>query len=193
MQLAGQYAAANHDVIHKRIAKASGLKPIAIIENHHNFAWKASIPISDTPDAETKEVIIHRKGATPAGEGVMGIIPGSMGDHGYIVRGKGEASALFSASHGAGRRMSRKEATHSITKSERNKYLRKHNIKLIGGEIDEAPQAYKPIDDVIAAQTDLVDIIGKFTPRIVRMDGKISGSKSKKHGKRKIKNKRKRR
>ena len=193
MQLAGQYAAANHDVIHKRIAKASGLKPIAIIENHHNFAWKVNIPISDTPDAETKEVIVHRKGATPAEKGVMGIIPGSMGDHGYVVRGKGEASALFSASHGAGRRMSRKEAIHSITKNERNKYLRKHNIKLIGGEIDEAPQAYKPIDDVIAAQTDLVDVIGKFTPRIVRMDGKISGSKSKKHGKRKIKNKRKRR
>lgn len=171
MQLAGRYAAANHEVIHKRIAKMMGLKPAATVENHHNFAWQETI--IDAGGNE-REVIVHRKGATPAGVGVFGIIPGSMGDAGYVVRGRGYLPALNSASHGAGRQMSRRQAKKTITKSEQKKYLKERGIKLIGGDLDEAPQAYKNIEDVIAAQHDLVDIVGKFTPRMVRMDGKVS-------------------
>jgi tRNA-splicing ligase RtcB len=171
MELAGRYAEANHEVIHRKVAKAAGLKPVASVENHHNFAWQEQVM---TPDGDAVEAIVHRKGATPAGEGVMGIIPGSMGDAGYVVRGRGEVSSLNSASHGAGRLMSRRQARQTITKSAQKKYLKERGVKLIGGDLDEAPQAYKSIDDVINAQTDLVEIVGKFIPRIVRMDGKVS-------------------
>ncbi|MCZ2288168.1 MAG: RtcB family protein [Anaerolineales bacterium] len=162
MELAGRFAAANHYVIHRRVAEAAGLKAAAVVENHHNFAWRERLP-------DGREVIVHRKGATPAGAGVLGIIPGSMGDAGYLVRGRGAAESLMSASHGAGRMMSRKAALNSISKSARDAYLRERGVTLLGGGLDESPQAYKPIETVIAAQHDLVEIIGKFTPRVVRM------------------------
>ena len=162
MELAGRFASANHFVIHHRVAAAVGLKEAAVVENHHNFAW-----VEKLPDGRT--VIVHRKGATPAGKGVMGVIPGSMGDAGYMVRGRGVSESLESASHGAGRLMSRTAALNSISRSSRDEYLKKNNVTLLGGGMDESPQAYKPIEAVIAAQHDLVDVIGKFTPRIVRM------------------------
>jgi tRNA-splicing ligase RtcB (3'-phosphate/5'-hydroxy nucleic acid ligase) len=169
MELAGRFASANHEVIHQRVAKAMGYKAAAVIENHHNFAWKETIPAPKGANTGEREVIVHRKGATPAGEGVYGIIPGSMGDAGYVVRGRGAAAALNSASHGAGRQMSRRQAEATITKKMREDYLRERGVTLLGGGIDESPQAYKRIDDVIAAQTELVDIVGKFTPMMVRM------------------------
>jgi len=162
MELAGRFASANHYVIHHRVAAAVGLKEVGVVENHHNFAWSEKLP-------DGRSVIVHRKGATPAGEGVLGIIPGSMGDAGYLVRGRGVAASLASASHGAGRLMSRRAALDSISKSARDDYLRKSGVVLLGGGMDESPQAYKPIDQVIAAQSDLVELLGKFTPRIVRM------------------------
>lgn len=177
MELAGRFASANHEVIHRRVAKAMGYKPIASIENHHNFAWKETIPAPAGSNSGEREVIVHRKGATPAGTGVYGIIPGSMGDAGYVVRGRGQTESINSASHGAGRAMSRRKAVESITKTERDKYLRARNITLLGGGMDEAPQAYKRIDEVMDAQRDLVDIVGNFTPQMVRMadDGKDEG------------------
>lgn len=116
-----------------------------------------------------RDVYVHRKGATPAGKGVLGVIPGSMGDAGYVVRGRGVSESLESASHGAGRLMSRRAAINSISKKTRDDYLKERGVTLLGGGIDESPQAYKPIDEVISAQQDLVDVIGKFTPKIVRM------------------------
>jgi tRNA-splicing ligase RtcB len=162
MELAGRFASANHYIIHQRVAAAVGLKEAAVVENHHNFAWNETLP-------DGRNVIVHRKGATPAGEGVLGVVPGSMGDAGYVVRGKGVGESLSSASHGAGRRMSRTVAINSISRSSRDEYLKERGVTLLGGGIDESPQAYKQIDEVIAAQNDLVDVIGKFTPRIVRM------------------------
>ena len=162
MELAGKFASANHFVIHYRVAEAVGLKEAAVVENHHNFAWREKLP-------DGRTVIVHRKGATPAGPGVLGVIPGSMGDPGYVVRGRGMAESLNSASHGAGRLMSRKSALNSISKKDRDNYLKDNGVTLLGGGMDESPQAYKPIDTVIAAQQDLVDVIGKFTPRVVRM------------------------
>ncbi|MCB1131339.1 MAG: RtcB family protein, partial [Verrucomicrobiae bacterium] len=111
MNLMGRYAAANHALIHKHIAKKVGAKVILDIENHHNFAWKERHVV----DGESKELIVHRKGATPAGAGTLGIIPGSMASPGFVVRGKGEPASLHSASHGAGRVMSRKKALASFT------------------------------------------------------------------------------
>jgi tRNA-splicing ligase RtcB len=168
MNLAGKYAQANHRVIHKLVEKASGFDVAAMIENHHNFAWKEVL-------ADGREVFVHRKGATPAGVGVLGVIPGSMGDPGYVVRGRGLAASLNSASHGAGRLMSRTAATKSITKTMRDAYLREKGVTLLGGGLDEAPQAYKNINEVMAAQSDLVDIVARFRPRVVMMDGSGSG------------------
>ncbi|MHB8778231.1 MAG: RtcB family protein [Anaerolineales bacterium] len=162
MELAGRFASANHYIIHKRVSAAIGWQEVAVVENHHNFAWTEKLP-------DGRTVIVHRKGATPAGKGVLGVIPGSMGDAGYLVRGRGVSQSLESASHGAGRLMSRKAALNSISKAARDEYLKERGVTLFGGGIDESPQAYKPIDEAIAAQRDLVDVIGKFTPRIVRM------------------------
>lgn len=169
MELAGRFAAANHEIIHQRVAKAVGIKPVLTVENHHNFAWKERIPAPAGFGSPERDVIVHRKGATPAGKGVLGIIPGSMGDPGYLVRGRGAVESLNSAAHGAGRAMSRRAALNSITKTERDRYLKERGVTLLGGGLDEAPQAYKPIEQVIGAQGDLIEVVGKFTPIVVRM------------------------
>lgn len=161
MNLAGDYASACHEVIHDKMEKALGATVLAKVENHHNFAWKEIY--------NGEEVIVHRKGATPAGKGVMGIIPGSMTAPGFLVRGKGEEQAINSASHGAGRQMSRTKAIKNITKNEMKNILKDHNVTLIGAGLDEAPMAYKDIHQVMAAQTDLVDVVAQFTPKMVRM------------------------
>lgn len=161
MQLAGAFAQANHVVIHERIARATGFSVLVAVENHHNFAW--------IEEVDGKALIVHRKGATPAGKDVLGIIPGSMGDPGYIVRGKGNEESLNSASHGAGRKLSRRQAKKSISRGEMLSYLKPRNIELIGGGLDESPHAYKSIKRVMEAQDDLVEIVGEFMPRIVRM------------------------
>ncbi|HHM20680.1 MAG TPA: RtcB family protein [Bacteroidetes bacterium] len=163
MNLAGNYASACHHQIHKRLAGALGQSPLVRIENHHNFAWKETLDSG-------QEVIVHRKGATPAGKGALGIIPGSMVHPGFIIRGKGNALSLQSASHGAGRVMSRTKAKNSTTLHELKKVLKKHEVTLIGGGLDEAPLAYKNIHEVMASQKDLVEVIGTFLPKIVRMD-----------------------
>jgi tRNA-splicing ligase RtcB len=92
-----------------------------------------------------------------------------MGDAGYVVRGRGEAESINSASHGAGRLMSRRKAEESITRAARDEYLRERGVTLLGGAMDESPQAYKPIEAIIAAQDDLVEVLGRFLPKIVRM------------------------
>lgn len=171
MNLAGDYASACHHVIHEKIARQIG-SPLRIVENHHNFAWKETLTGVNGYDGQ--EVIVHRKGATPAGKNVLGIIPGSMTAPGFIVKGRGEAASLSSASHGAGRRMSRTAAMRSITQHTLKDELEKHRVKLIGGGLDEAPQAYKDIEVVMRSQKQLVDIAGKFYPKIVKMDSGTS-------------------
>lgn len=163
MNLAGDYASACHHVVHHKIAKQLGRKPMKMVENHHNFAWKEKW--------NGQDVIVHRKGATPAGKNVLGIIPGSMTAKGFIVKGKGEEASVNSASHGAGRLMSRSKAMQSITQHALKEELKKHGVKLLGGGLDEAPFAYKDINQVMQSQQSLVDIIGSFTPKIVKMDG----------------------
>ncbi len=162
MHLAGDYAKACHERIHANLLAALGLKALCVVENHHNFAWKDLL-------ADGREVVIHRKGATPAHEGELGIIPGSMTTPAYLVSGRGVGDSLYSASHGAGRAMSRQSARDSMTVSAMKKLLSNAGVTLIGGTVEENPLAYKDIETVIAAQRELVDIQGKFFPRIVRM------------------------
>lgn len=164
MNLAGDYASACHHQIHERVAIGLRETPLAMIENHHNFAWKEK-------DVAGNEVIVHRKGATPAGHGVLGIIPGSMATPGFIVRGKGEINSLNSASHGAGRTMSRTRAKQTILPGHVNKVLKEAGVEVIGAGLDEAPMAYKNIHQVMEFQKNLVDVMGSFMPKIVRMCG----------------------
>ena len=164
MNLAGDYASACHHQIHDRLAAAIGGERLALVENHHNFAWKEK-------NEAGEEIIVHRKGATPAGKGVLGIIPGSMTAPGFIVRGKGNAASINSASHGAGRQMSRTKAQNNLKLQEVKKHIHELGVEVIGSGLDEAPMAYKDIHKVMKAQTDLVEVVGSFTPKIVRMCG----------------------
>lgn len=163
MNLMGQYAAANHAVIHRQVGRLLGAEPIAGVENHHNFAWLERHGGED--------LYVHRKGATPAAAGVLGIIPGSMGDPGFVVRGLGNEASLASASHGAGRAMSRTAARQKYNFRAVQKDLERRQIKVLSAGADEVPGAYKDIRAVMSEQQDLVEIVGRFDPRIVKMCG----------------------
>lgn len=161
MTLMGDYASANHACIHRHIAQNLGVPVLLSIENHHNFAWK-----------EThfgRKVYVHRKGATPAAKGVIGVIPGSMASPAFVVRGKGQPESLDSASHGAGRILSRKKALETLDWKTANTILRERRVTLLSAGLDEVPMVYKNIEEVMAAQSDLVDILARFHPRIVKM------------------------
>lgn len=166
MALAGDYADACHELIHDRMCRyvkkhTDGLTPVAYLGNRHNFAWQEEIG--------GEQVVIHRKGATPASAGQIGIIPGSMGDASYLVRGLGNPDAYWSASHGAGRLMSRSQAKNTYTRKMMNEALAEAGVTLIGGGVDEAPMVYKPIDLVMQNQTDLVEPLGRMVPLVVCM------------------------
>ncbi|MDP6445283.1 MAG: RtcB family protein [Pirellulaceae bacterium] len=168
MNLMGDYAAANHDVIHRLVTKKLGAQVVAGVENHHNFAWRET--------HGGKDVIVHRKGATPAGAGVLGVIPGSMADPAFVVRGLGNPTSLESASHGAGRRMSRTKAKERYVWNAVRNDLAKRGVKVLSAGADEVPGVYKNIVDVMREQEDLVAAIARFDPRIVKMCG--DGSKA---------------
>jgi tRNA-splicing ligase RtcB len=161
MQLMGRYASANHALIHEHVLGFLGAGALVCVENHHNFAWEE--------EHDGQAVIVHRKGATPAGKNVLGIIPGSMGTHGYVVRGRGNAGSLNSCSHGAGRLMSRGAALKAFSRYVLSADLAARGVELLSGGLDEAPAAYKDINAVMAAQADLVDIVAVFKPRLVKM------------------------
>ena len=165
MELMGRYAAANHALIHAHLTRHLGLEVLLDVENHHNFAWKERHVI----DGVERDVVVHRKGATPAAAGVLGIIPGSMATPGYLVRGRGHPVSLNSASHGAGRVMSRTKAIETFMWEKVNRVLKERGVKLISAGLDEVPMVYKDIETVMAAQTDLVEVLGRFDPRLVKM------------------------
>jgi tRNA-splicing ligase RtcB len=166
MELMGHYAAANHQLIHEHVRGALGAEAVLDIENHHNFAWRERHRL---PDGTEREVVVHRKGATPAGEGTLGIIPGSMAAPGWVVRGTGSEASLRSASHGAGRRMSRTQARRQFTWADVREVLRDRGVTLLSAGLDEVPMAYKDIDQVMAAQRELVVALARFDPRLVKM------------------------
>jgi tRNA-splicing ligase RtcB (3'-phosphate/5'-hydroxy nucleic acid ligase) len=163
MSLAGDYSAANHKIIHQKLSSSLHSKPLKTIENHHNFAWQEKL-------SEHESLIIHRKGATPAHPGDVGIIPGNMVSPAFIVSGKGNETSLFSASHGAGRQISRNKAKQTFSKIQLKKILEKEGVELIGGATDESPMAYKDIHHVMDAQKELVNVLAAFYPKIVRME-----------------------
>jgi len=161
MNLMGAYAHANHEMIHRKVARTIGAHVIGGVENHHNFAWKEQ--------HGGRELIVHRKGATPAAAGVLGVIPGSMASPGFVVRGRGKPESLLSASHGAGRRMSRTAAREKYRWAHVRPLLEEAGVTLLSAGIDENPHAYKDIHEVMKQQRDLVDVIARFDPKIVKM------------------------
>lgn len=161
MNLMGAYAAANHAVIHRLVSQLVGGEIISGVENHHNFAWKEI--------HGDRELIVHRKGATPASEGELGVIPGSMADPAFIVRGRGNPASFHSASHGAGRRMSRTAALAKYTWRAVQRDLEVKGVRVISAGADEVPYVYKNILDVMSQQQDLVSTVARFDPKIVKM------------------------
>jgi len=117
-----------------------------------------------------ENVMVHRKGATLASADTIGIIPGSQGTKSYIVRGRGNVDSFKSCSHGAGRKMGRKQAERELNLEEETKNLDDQGIlhSIRGSkDLDEAPGAYKPIEDVMRNQSDLVEILVELSPLAV--------------------------
>lgn len=167
MNLMGQYAAANHECIHRHVIRALGAQAIGHVENHHNFAWKEYHDLGD--GRGTRELIVHRKGATPAEAGVLGVIPGSMASPGFVVRGRGSQASLKSASHGAGRVMSRNKARETFAWGNVRRELARLGVEVMSAGIDEVPGVYKDIHQVMAQQADLVEVLARFDPKLVKM------------------------
>lgn len=161
MELAGAFASANHHVIHDLFMRRSKLGVAAQIENHHNFAWRYG------------DLVVHRKGATPAEAGVLGIIPGSMATASYVVVGTGNPDSLMSTSHGAGRRGSRTWAKNTISMREVRRVLAEQDILAEGVVPDESPFAYKDIERVISLQESagLLERVARMHPIAVLMAG----------------------
>lgn len=164
MQLMGRYAQANHQLIHDSFLKKTGIESRGRIENHHNFAWAEN------------GMIVHRKGATPAAEGEVGIIPGSSGTASFLVEGLGNADSLNSSSHGAGRPFSRTEAKKRHDKEAFKKDWKESDRLYDGIATDETYQAYKDIERIISIQDGvLVRVVARMMPEIVIMGGKADG------------------
>ncbi len=159
VEWAQDYARRNRDLMMERVVgevRASGrLRPFSAelkaIDCHHNYVARES--------HFGENVLITRKGAVRAREGDMGIIPGSMGARSYIVRGRGNRESFCSCSHGAGRAMSRNEAKRRFTVEDHIRMTEGVECRKDSEVIDETPAAYKSIDAVMAAQTDLVEIV----------------------------------
>ncbi len=161
MELMGHYSAANHALIHQRIAARLGVEACFVVENHHNFAWREEF--------DGEELVVHRKGATPAARGVFGVIPGTMIHPAFVVEGLGSRRTLDSASHGAGRKFGRKDALRRFSRRQLEDLVRGAGVILLGGDVDEIPLAYKDIHEVMTLQEGIVRPRALFTPRIVRM------------------------
>jgi len=154
---AQDYARANREVMMNRVLMAlrAHLRPFQLAKTavncHHNYVAKERHFGAD--------VFVTRKGAVRAGEGELGIIPGSMGAKSFIVRGKGNPDSFGTCSHGAGRAMSRAEAKRRFTLEDHILATAGVECRKDAGVIDETPMAYKDIDAVMAAQSDLVEIV----------------------------------
>ena len=187
MNLAGRYAYAGREWVARKVVELLGGQELELVHNHHNFAWK------ETHDGE--ELVVVRKGATPAFPGQLGFIGGSMGDDAVIVRGVADPApetaavqrdALFSTVHGAGRVMSRTEAAgkkkgwgkHArritegrVSPEMMQQWVLEKGVILRGGAPDESPHVYRRLPDVLAAQGGTIEVLHTLRPLIVVMAG----------------------
>jgi tRNA-splicing ligase RtcB len=183
MELGGRYAYAGREWVARKVVNILGGEELDLVHNHHNFAWKEKHGGED--------LIVVRKGATPAFPGQRGFVGGSMGDDAVILEGTNTApekseAALWSTVHGAGRVMSRTEARGKkkgwgpkarivspgkVSWDMVNDWLGPRGIILRGGGLDEAPHAYRRLPEVLAAQGDTVRVLHTLRPLIVVMAG----------------------
>jgi tRNA-splicing ligase RtcB (3'-phosphate/5'-hydroxy nucleic acid ligase) len=187
MNLAGQYAYAGREWVARKVVELLGGEELELVHNHHNFAWK------ETHGGE--EVVVIRKGATPAFPGQLGFIGGSMGDDAVIVRGTlaehasddvrdAQREGLYSTVHGAGRVMSRTAAAGKrnrrtgrvispglVTPEMMEAWVREKGVILRGGGLDESPHAYRRLPEVLAAQQGTIEILHTLRPLVVVMAG----------------------
>ena len=182
MTLAGRYAYAGREAVARHVVR--GILRASIdeeVHNHHNFAWRE--------EHDGRQYWVVRKGATPAFPGQKGFIGGSMGDDAVIIEGVDSGTsreALFSTVHGAGRIMSRTAAKGKFVKvagkrirkdglvrhDEMMKWIADKGVVLRGGDLDEAPQAYRRLPDVLAAHSGTIRILHTLTPLGVAMAGR---------------------
>ena len=186
MKLAGRYAYAGRAWVARKVVRLMGGQEEDLVHNHHNFAW------SEEHDGE--QVVVVRKGATPAWPGQRGFVGGSMGDDAVILRGAEadagvsdtQAEALFSTVHGAGRVMGRTAAKGKwrkgrqvkrgrISQEMMDEWLARKGVVLRGGDLDEAPQAYRRLPDVLAAQGATVEVLHTLRPLVVCMAPRATG------------------
>ncbi|SCM71585.1 RNA-splicing ligase RtcB [uncultured Pleomorphomonas sp.] len=181
VELGGLYAYAGRAWVVERVRRLIGASANFTVHNHHNFVWQ------ETHGGVGMWVV--RKGATPAFPGQYGFVGGSMGDNAVILRGvesEKSAASLYSTVHGAGRIMSRTEARGRFVKDERGKkirqpgrvrhddwqtWLRDFGVMVIGGDVDEAPQAYRRLDEVLAEHAGTVEVVHTLKPIGVLMAG----------------------
>jgi tRNA-splicing ligase RtcB len=182
MHLAGRYAYAGREAVARHVVRnILGAQIVEEVHNHHNFAWRE--------EHEGEGFWVVRKGATPAFPGQKGFVGGSMGDDAVIIEGIDSPvsrEALFSTIHGAGRIMSRTAAKGRFVKvgnkrirqdglvrhDEMMKWLQDRHIVLRGGDLDEAPQAYRRLPDVLAAHAGTIRILHTLRPLGVAMAGR---------------------
>ena len=182
MHLAGRYAYAGREAVARHVVRGIlGARIIEEVHNHHNFAWREK--------HNGEEYWVVRKGATPAFPGQKGFVGGSMGDNAVIIEGIDSPisrEALFSTIHGAGRIMSRTAAKGRFVKvgkkrirqeglvrhDEMMKWIADKEVVLRGGDLDEAPQAYRRLPDVLAAHAGTIRILHTLRPLGVAMAGR---------------------
>ena len=185
MELAGRYAYAGREWVARKVVGLLGGKELELVHNHHNFAWKES--------HEGEELVVVRKGATPAFPGQTGFVGGSMGDDAVIVRGVEtedpavaavQRGALYSTVHGAGRVMSRTQAAGKrnrktgqlimpgrVTEEMMQEWVTRKGVALRGGGLDESPHAYRRLTAVLEAQGPTIEVVHVLRPLIVVMAG----------------------
>ncbi len=177
MELAGDYAYAGREWVARKVVDILGGTELELVHNNHNFAWKEN--------HGGRELVVIRKGATPAFPGQKGFVGGSMGDDSVILQGSTEdtpvqKAALYSTVHGAGRVMSRTAArgkwkkgvmkkAGAVSPEGMNNWIQERGVILRGGDLDEAPQAYRRLPDVLAAQGNTIEVLHTLTPKIVCM------------------------
>lgn len=187
MNLAGHYAYVGREWVARKVVAMLGGRELELVHNHHNFAWR------ETHDG--RDLVVVRKGATPAFPGQMGFVGGSMGDDAVIVRGAAvddpedpralaQRQALYSTIHGAGRVMSRTAAAGKIHRRTRRvlsegritpammqEWIAEKGVVLRGGGVDESPHVYRRLPEVLAAQADTIEVVHVLRPLVVVMAG----------------------
>jgi len=167
MELAGEYAYAGREWVAETVLRILGARATDVVHNHHNYAWRER--------HGGRDLWVVRKGATPAFPGQRGFVGGSMGDDAVILEGveSPEAAALLhSTVHGAGRVVSRREAKRRFFRDQMEDWLRRREVSLVGGDLDESPMAYRRLDEVLAHHAGTVRVLHRLRPFAVFMAGR---------------------